>query len=255
MTQLNKLSLTSDRDYLKIHDDGQLLISTSGAAESDATFPVDAFAATLSGSQTINHGLGTAPLVRTFWDPNKNGQWWAAHAFPDPSLGLFPFFEVDPFLIPIITSQDLKLIIGTNGSAVTDIPVFYRIYDLGNVAITSDSRIDKIFAKEPGQTATAPAAPDSFDPTFKVITIPHPAGEAPIWTFQFSEDGSNWYNENGKIIGPPDTGSGPPGGPYSVYYYTRAFCYADSRNFYIILENNYASDKTIHYRYTLDYRG
>lgn len=259
MTQIAKVSITSDKDYLKIHDDGLVLINANGTPPAIASFPGDGFAATLASQLVIPHTLGSVPLVRGFWDPRKNGKWWASHAFPDSSLGLFPFQEVDPFLNIIAGSSDVTLIMGTNGAAQTNIPVFYRIYDLGNVAVTSDSRIDKIFFTQPGAQGTASAAPDSFDPTFTTITIPHPpdklsGGEVPIWSFQFSEDNSNWYGENGKIVGPPDTGSGPPGGPYSTYYYTKAYCYCDATNFYIILENNYASSKTIYYRYELDYR-
>lgn len=253
MTQIAKVSITSDKDYLKIHDDGQVLISANGAPDSDSTYPNDAFAGTLAGSTTIAHPLGTIPMFRAFWDPNKNGQWWAAHAFPSSTLGLFPFQEVDPFLLALVSSTDLKLIMATNGAAKTDIPVFYRIYDLGSKAITSDSRIDKVF-KKASSSISLGAAANSANPTFTVLPLPHSAGEVPLWRMQFSEDNSNWYEENTKIIGPPDTTTGPPGGPYSRYFYESAYSYADSTNFYIIFENNYLSSRTIYYRYALDYR-
>jgi hypothetical protein len=254
MTLLSEQSVTSDKDYLKIQSDGQILINCNGTPDADSTFPQEAFAATYASSQAIVHGLGTIPLVRGFWDPGKNGRWWASHAFPDSGLGLFPFQEVDPFLLMISDISTVKFIMGTNNTPQTNIPVFYRIYDLGNAAVTSDSRIDKIFFKQPGTSAVAAAALDSFTPTFSTYAFPHGQTEAPIWTLQFSEDNSNWYNENGKIVGPPDTGSGPPGGPYSIYYYTRVFCYADASNFYVVLESNYTSSKTIYFRYSLDYR-
>lgn len=247
-------SVTSDKDYLKIHDDGLILVDANGVPGADASFPYEAFAATWSGFENVNHGLGTVPLVRAFWDPGKNGRWWASHAFPDFSLGLFPYQEVDPFLLLIANTTNLKLIMGTNIAPVTDIPVFYRIYDLGAKSIDSDSRIDKIFFKEPGGSLTVGAAASSFDPVFFVKPIAHTGGEAPIWTLQFSEDNVNWYNENSKIVGPPDTGSGPPGGPYSRYYYTTAYAYATATDFVIIGENNYGVARNIYYRYTLDYR-
>lgn len=254
MTLLREQSLTSDKDYLKINNQDSILISATGTPEADSAFPNEAFAATWTGSQLITHGLGSVPLVRAFWDPGKNGKWWSSHAFPPSTLGLFPFQEVDPFLQFIADTTTLKLVMGTNNTPVTNVPVFYRIYDLGQVAVTSDSAIDKIFFKQPSANGAAAATLDSSAPTFAVISVPHGQTEVPLWTLQFSEDNSNWYNENGKIVGPPDTITGPPGGPYSVYYYTRVFCYADATNFYVILENNYASTKTIYYRYTLDYR-
>lgn len=246
MSQLSLVSLTSDKDYLKIFDDGEITINANAAPAADETFPSDAYATTLTGSKIITHNLGTPPLVRGFWDPLKSGVWWAAHAFPNS-------VEIDPFLNMIVDGSTLKLIMATNGAAQTDIPVFYRIYDLGNVAVTSDSRIDKIFAKSQGSGSVAAAA-SSFSPKFTIVTIPHNQGEVPLWTLQFSEDNQNWYGENGKIIGAPDTTTGPPGGPYSVYFYTRAFGSADKNNFYIYLESNYLSTKTIYYRYSLDYR-
>lgn len=259
MTLLSEQSITSDKDYLKIESQDTINISATGTPDADSTFPVEAFAATWAGSALITHGLGATPLVRAFWDPGKNNRWWSSHAFPPSTMGLFPFQEVDPFLQFIADTSTLKLIMGTNNAPVSNIPVFYRIYDLGQVAVTSDSPIDKIFFKQPSASGVAAAAPDSFDPTFTTITIPHPpnslqTNEVPIWTLQFSEDNANWYNENGKIVGPPDTDSGPPGGPYSIYFYTRVFCFCDSLNFYIVLESNYASSRTIFYRYSLDYR-
>lgn len=258
MTQIADVSITSDKDYLKIHEDGEITIDAADTPGAISSFPGDGFAATLASSVVIPHSLLTPPLVRAFWDPNKDGVWWQAHAFPSSALGLFPFQEVDPFLNVVSDANNVELIMGTNGSAKSDIPVFYRIYDFGERAVDSDSRIDKIFFKDQAE-GEAPAAPDSFDPTYTVISIPHPpdaleAGEVPIWSMQFSENGTDWYGENGKIIGPPDTGSGPPGGPYSIYYYTKAYCFVDDTNFNIILENNYASQKTIHFRYELDYR-
>jgi hypothetical protein len=87
-----------------------------------------------------------------------------------------------------------------------------------------------------------------------ILPIAHNGGAAPLWSVQFSEDGRNWYSEGTRIVGPYDTGSGPPGGPYSRYYYTTVFTRADANYLYIHLQSNYGSPKTIFVRYECDYR-
>ena len=83
MTQLRKLSLTSDRDYLKIHRDGLVLIPANGTPDADATFPADQDAPFgYASSLTINHGLGSVPLVRAFYDPDATNMWYNTLAYP-----------------------------------------------------------------------------------------------------------------------------------------------------------------------------
>jgi hypothetical protein len=242
MSQLNELSLTSDREYLKIWGDGYLTISANGTPDADSTFPADPNAPFgFSGSVVIPHPLNSVPLVRAFWDPDKNGRFYGEkNAFKDPWLKV----------IPSISS--VKLIMNTDGAAKLDIPVYYRIYDLGNVAATSDSAIDKIFKKDK-TSGSVGASANSLDITEATISIPHPAGERPLYTVQFSEDQQNWYAPGTKIVGPFDTTTGPPGGPYSRYFYTSAYCYTDAFNLYVVLQNNYATSKTLYVRFALDY--
>jgi len=252
MTLLKDLSLTSDKEYLKIYIEGTGTLDANGSVDPETTLPKDAFGATYSGSTTVYHGLGYVPLVKAYWDPMKDGKWWASHAFPDSSLGLFPYQEVDPFMNIIADSTTVKFIMASNRAGVTAVPFLYRIYDIGNVAATSDSAIDKIFQKGTG-SATANAAGGTMAPSFTIVKIPHTHGYPPSFDLQFSEDGTNFYGDNQKINGPPDTSSGPPGGPYSRYFYTSAYGYSDKDNFYIILENVYTSARTIYYRYTLGF--
>lgn len=241
MTQLSKLSLTSDRDYLEIYQDGAITLNANGTPDADSTFPADPSAPFgFASSTTITHNLGSVPLVRAFWDPDKNGKWYGEKSS----------FK-DPWLKVIVTDTYVKLIMNTDGGAKTAIPVFYRIYDLGNVAVTSDSRIDKIFAK--GQTSgSVGSSPSSLDITEATIIIPHSGGELPIYTVQFSEDQVNWYSSGTSIVGPPDPLSGPPGNP-SRFFNTSIYCYIDASNLYVVLQNNYATSKTIYIRYALDY--
>lgn len=244
---LSSVSITSDKDYLKIHDDGLITISANGTPDADSTFPADPnppFGK--AGSTTITHNLGTVPLVRAFWDPAKNGRWYNAFVFP---AGV----QIDPWLKFIATTSTLKLIMNTNGAAKTNIPVFYRIYDFGNKAVDSDSRIDKVFLKSVAN-ATLGAAPSSAAPVQTTVAISHGAGEVPNWTLEFSEDQTNWYSEGSQIVGPFDTASGPPGGPYVRFFYTSAFAMMDTTNINITFESNYGSGKTIYVRFALDYR-
>lgn len=244
MTQLNEQSLTSDKDYLYIQQDGQLLINSNTTPDADSTFPADPSAPFAFASfQTVTHGLGSVPLVRAFWDPAKNGLWYNAR-----------LNNVDPWLKIIATTTQLKLIMNTDGGAKTNIPVFYRIYDFLNVAVNSDSRVDKIITKDATRSVVVPASPGSITVVESTLTIAHGLGEVPIWSLEFSEDGVNWYQEGGQIVGPFDLGSGPPGGPYARYYYTQAYARADSSNFYITGQSNYATQKTLLFRFALDYR-
>lgn len=248
---MSLLSLTSDFDYLKIHDDGEILVSADDSTpDSDSQYPNDIDAPFgFAGFETINHNLGSVPLVRAFWDPVKNGRWWNTYSFPGGT-------KLDPWLKYIVTTSQLKLIMNTDsGSAKNNIPVFYRIYDLGSKAIDSDSRIDKVFLKDTNNGSVSAAA-SSLDVSQKILTIPHGAGQAPLWVLQFAESANGpWYGEGNEIIGPYDTSSGPPGGPYARWYWTRAFGSVDSTNFYVYLQSNYASSKTIYVRFALDYRG
>lgn len=247
MTQLRKLSLTSDRDYLKIHSDGPLTISATGTPDADSTFPADPLAPFgFAGSVSVPHSLNSIPLFRAFYDPDKNGVWYNALAFPTG-------FQKDPWLKAIASTTELKLIMNTNGAGISDVPVFYRIYDLGEKSADSDSRIDKIFLKDQ-KSGTVAAAASSSDTSETIIPIPHPGGEAPLFSFQFSENQIDWYGEGARIVGGFDTASGPPGGPYARYFFTSAYGYVDNVNLYIVLQSNYGSSKTLYVRYECDYR-
>src|SRR5688572_24856645 len=129
-------SVTSDNDYLKIHDDDEITIDTVGGGDADADL-----IATHSGSATITHNLGIVPMVRLFFDPQKDGVW---HDSAADGANI-------PWLTRSVTTTTMKPIINSLG-AETDIPVFYRMYDLGDESVTSDERIDKIFAKEDDRT-------------------------------------------------------------------------------------------------------
>lgn len=247
MSLPSQQSFTSDKDYLYINQDGAITISANATPDADSTFPADPGAPFgLAGFATINHSLGSIPLVRAFWDPAKNGMWYANKDLNNTALP-------DPWLKTISTLTAVKLIMNTDGAAKTDIPVFYRIYDFLQVAVNSDSRVDKIFKKD-AKNGNVAASPGSITVVETLLTLPHGAGEVPIWSLEFSEDQINWYNEGRQIVGPFDTTSGPPGGPYARYYYTSAYARADSNNFYVILQSNYGSIKTIYVRYALDYR-
>lgn len=224
--------------------DGFVTISANAAPDSDSTFPYDMNAPTLSGSLTINHNLGYVPLVRASWDPGKNDIWY----------NCFYNYVVDPRLKIIATSTYVKLMVGTDGAAKTNIPVFYRIYDTGNVAVTSDSAIDKIFLK--GNTSgSVPLSGNSFTESELILTIPHSGGlPVPGFSLEFSEDQTNWYQEGMQIQGPWDTTTGPPGGPYSRFFFTACFGRIDANNLYIHLRNNYATAKTVYARYAVDYK-
>lgn len=249
----SKASITSDFDYLKIVQDGTISVTTSAITDPDFEFPSDPFGGFPgSGEQsvtTITHNLGSVPMVRAFIDSGNNGLWYSSYQ----QIG---FILIDPNLLTLVDTSTLKLCVNT-GTHKANIPVYYRIYNPTNRAINSDARIDKIFQKSdpaaPTQ-ATLGACTFSSDNVQAVATIPHNQGEAICFTMQFSQDGTNWFNDGGFIYGPPDTGSGPPGGPYAYYYYCRAYASADNNNFYIRFEHNYPTSKTIYARWALDYR-
>lgn len=247
----SKASITSDFDYLKIVSDGPLSITTSAPVDTDFLFPTDPFGGFGSGEQgiaTITHNLGAVPLVRAFIQ-SASGLWYSSYA----QIG---FISIDPNLLTLVDTTKLKLCVNS-GSHQSNVPVFYRIYRPGTAAIDSDDRIDKIFLKsDPAAPTTSTLGPCTFssDNVQSLVPIAHNQNEDIIWTLQFSQDGSNWYNDGNFIYGPPDMGSGPPGGPYAYYYYCRAYGEADQNNFYIRFEHNYPSSVTLYARWSLDYR-
>jgi hypothetical protein len=248
----SQTSLTSDFDYLKILQDNTITVTTATPSDGDFAFPVDPFGGFGSGEQgvvTIPHNLGSVPLVRAFIDSGNNGLWYSSYQQNG-------YILIDPNLLTLVDATNLKLCVNS-GSHQSNIPVWYRIYKTSNQAINSDDRIDKIFMK------SDPAAPTqitlgactfSSDNVQGKVTIPHNQGEAVAWRMQFSQNGTDWYNDANFIYGPPDTGSGPVGGPYSYYYYCRAYASGDSTNFYILFEHNYPTSVTLYARWTLDYR-
>jgi len=247
----SKQSLTSDFDYLKIAKDDTITITTGTPSDSDFAFPTDPFGGFGFGEQgyaTISHNLGSVPLVRAFIQ-SVGGLWYSSYQ----QIG---FIQIDPNLLTLVSANDLKLCVNS-GSHQSNVPVFYRIYKLGTTAIDSDDRIDKIFLKsDPASPTSATLGPCTFssDNVQTVVPIPHNQNEDIIWTLEFSQDGNNWYNDGSFIYGGPDTGSGPPGGPYAYYYYCRAYGAADSNNFYIRFEHNYPTSITLYARWSLDYR-
>lgn len=241
-------SITSDFDYLKIISDGPLSITTGTPSDPDFQFPVDPLGGFGSGEQgyaSVPHNLGAVPLVRAFIDPGANGLWYSSYA----QIG---FINIDPNLLTLADTTQVKFCVNSSAHKA-GIPVFYRLYRPGTTAFNSDDRIDKIFSKD-STSGLIGAAPDSADSVQGVITVPHNKNEPILWTMQFSQDGSNWYNDGNFIYGPPDTGSGPPGGPYAFYYYMRAYASGDDNNFYLRLEHNYPGARTFFLRWALDYR-
>lgn len=240
-------SVTSDKDYLEIHDDGQVLLDVDDTPDSEEQSPdiTDPIPADYAGDTNISHNLGYVPIVRAFFDPDKNGTWYASRDIENLD---------DPWFRWYATTTKIKLMVLKTGSTLSNVPVFYRIYKFGDESITSDDRIDKIFLKGEDSGSVA-SSPSSFTVNSTLLTIPHNSGgDVPIFTVQFSEDEDDWYEEGTQIIGADDTTSGPPGGPYARFYFTTAQAYIDDTNLYINLRSNYASAKTIYVRYALDYR-
>jgi len=234
------LSVTSDKDYLEIFADGSTTVSTVGGGDPDAASPANPNSGLTSGSTTITHNLSSVPLVRVFYDPLKNGVWYSTLGYYSNG---FAVLINDPHLMIIVTTTILKLVI-ISDSSKTNIPVFYRIYTLGTKAVTSDTRIDKIF-DQGVDSATLGAAATPLDLTEHTTTVPHGSASTPIWSLEFSEDNSNWYSEGTDIVG------GYVGG---AFYYTSCYGYIDGTNFYIRYQSNYNTSKTLYVRYTLEYR-
>ena len=245
------VSITDQKDYLKIVDDDITNITANDATpDSDSQFPNDMDAPFgFADFIEITHNLGSIPLVRAFWDPNHDDTWYSTRV-PDPdNFGLL----TDPWLKYIVTTSKLKLIMNTdNGSEETGIPVFWRMYEIGSNAVTTDRRIDKVFLKDSTSGVVA-GAPSSIDREYTLLTIPHSHGEPPLFTLQFAETADGpWYADGTDIAGPFDTDSGPPGGPYARYFFLKAYMYSRADNVYILLESNYSTSKTIYVRYALD---
>lgn len=248
----SQTSLTSDFDYLKILKDDTIAVTTTTPSDTDFLFPNDPFGGFGSGEQgiaLINHNLGSVPLVRAYIDPANNGHWYSSYQQNG-------FILIDPNLLSLVDTSNLKLCVNSS-SHKSNVPVWYRIYKTSNQAISSDDRIDKIFQKSnPASPTTITLGPCTFssDNIQGLSTILHGQNEPIAWRMQFSQDNVNWYNDGNFIYGPPDTGSGPPGGPYAYYYYCRAYASADNNNFYVLFEHNYPSSVTLYARWTLDYR-
>lgn len=244
MTQPNQVSVVSDSDYLK-YIDGSITM-TYGAGGTYTLYPYDSSPGGLSaGLTTITHNFGEVPITRVFWDPAKNGTWYNCQAVSGTAL-------ITPRIKTLSTTTTVDLILAADSPA-TNIPVYYRIYDIGSTALSSDDKVDKIFYKGSGST-TVPVRVSVSVAGSSTITIPHGQGEDILWTIQFSENGTDWYPEGVRLVGGPDTTSGPPGGPYARYFETTAYGYANSTNLNIVLQNSYTSTKLIYYRYTLDYK-
>lgn len=247
---LSDVSLTSDKSYLQIAFEASTTMDCNGVADSDSTFPSDVdepFG--FSNSFTVTHDFGYVPIVRVFWDAGKNGRWYSSRG----KIGNATDY-IEPWIKILATATTVKFILNTDGTAQTNIPIFYRIYKLGSESTTTDERIDKIFKKE-SVSATVAASGISFSESTTTLALPHgQTAEVPIYTVQFSDDNSNWYSANSPIVGAFDTASGPPGGPYSQYFYTNVSASIDATNLYLVLRSNYPTTKTIYVRYTLDTR-
>lgn len=240
---LEDKSVTSDKDYLEIAFEGSTTVSTVGGGDPDAAYPANPGPGFDSGSVTITHNLGSIPIVRLFYDPLKNGVWYNTLGFENPVSAGATWNE--PAMFPVITTSTVKFVLGSDSGAQTDIPIFYRIYDLGDKTLTSDERVDKIFLKD-STVGTVDASAGAGDPGTLRLIIPHGKSDWPLWTLQFSENTVTWYQEGTRIAG-----NALGGGAYN---YTHAYGSADSTNFYVTLVNGYNTEKTIYVRYVLEYR-
>lgn len=243
-------SLTSDRDYLEVVTNSSTTVSaTSIAGDPDGVYPRTVDYGSYSGSTTITHSLGDVPIVRAFFDSDKNGRLYNTIRWSSGSSYLAD--KAAPLLITQSTTSATKLIINAQ-SSTSNIPVYYRIYRFGTKGVTSDAAIDKIFNKSSDNKAVGAAA-SSSDPVEGNSTIPHGQGEKIFWTLEFSDNQTDWYREGALVFGSPDTGTGPPGGPYANYYYYVAYGSADATNFYVTYVHNYPTSKTIYTRFVWDY--
>lgn len=239
-------SVTSDRDYLEIFLDDDITISTGGSVDTDAEFPQTGQAGLNYGVRSVTHDLGLVPIVRAFYDPDKNGTWYNTRKL----LGTGYQSVDEPWLTTVNTTTTTKLIINSD-SVETDIPVYYRIYRFGDESVRTDERIDKIFLHEPA-VAYLPAASDSNTPQHTVQSFPHGQSSSVLNTLEFSDDNKTWYGAGAFLNGGFDTASGPPGGPYVRTFYMTAIGYTDANNFYIWYEHNHPVPKVIFARYALD---
>jgi len=245
-------SVTSDRVYLPIVNKSgltpELVSATAVGGDADGIFPKTLAQGTYSGSTTITHNVGSIPLVRAFYDSDKNGKIYCTTRFDTSGyLG----YASAPQLLTVNTSTTTKLIINAF-SAVSNIPVYYKIYRFGTKGFTSDEEIDKIFDHDV-DSKTVSAAANSNAPSLGTSTILHDQGELIGWELEFSDDQDNWYKQGTPLFGAADTASGPPGGPYARYFYKTAYGYTDSTNFYINYVHNYPTNQTMYARFVWDY--
>lgn len=246
-------SITSDRVYLpivlKTGLKPALVSATIVSGDADGVIPQTIAQGSYSGSKTVLHNVGSIPLVRAFYDSDKNGKIYSTVRFD--ASGYLGYASA-PQLLTLNTPTTTKLIINAF-SSVSDVPVYYKIYRFGTKGLTSDEEIDKIFGKGTNNN-TVSAAVGSDVPVLATSTIPHNAGELIMWELEFAESSTGpWYKAGTPLFGAADTASGPPGGPYARYFYKTAYGYADSTNFYINYVHNYASPQTIYTRFVQDY--
>lgn len=246
-------SITSDRDYLELVDHDDITLSaSSNQPDSDGQLPQTILSDhpfDVGSGVTVTHNIGSIPIVRLFYDPDKNGKLYSTPRF---TTGDYLAQASGPRVFPVSTSTATKILMNAP-SSVTNIPVHYRIYKFGTKGFTSDTEIDKIFNKGTADASTSAAA-DSLSPVLATDTIPHGQGEQILWKLQFSDDQVNWYDEGNLLFGGADTSSGPPGGPYARYYYKTAYGYADSTNFYVNYVHNHPSGQTLYVRFVWEYK-
>lgn len=245
-------SITSDRVYLPIVLKSGLtpaLVSASSiGGDADGIFPKTPAQGSYSGSVMLTHNIGSIPLVRAFYDSDKNGK---IYCTPRYDTSAYLGYVSAPQLLTLSTTTTTKLVINAF-SAVSNVPVYYKIYRFGTKGFTSDEEIDKIF-HHGTNNLTVGAAASSNAPSLGTVTIPHGQGELIGWELEFSDDQTNWYKQGTPLFGVADTSSGPPGGPYARYFYKTAYGYADSTNFYINYVHNYSTSQTLYARFVQDY--
>lgn len=246
-------SITTDRDYLEIVDSNDLfLTATSAQSDADGQYPHTVMVgdSTVGTSVPINHNIGSIPIVRVFYDPDKNGTLYNTARF---TTGDYTAEVSGPRVFHVSTAATTKILMNAP-SSISNVPVYYRIYKFGDKGVSTDYAIDNIFAKGT-DSETLGAAADSTLPVMSVNTIAHGLGEQILWKLQFSESPTGpWYDEGNLLFGAPDTTSGPPGGPYERYFYKTAYGYANATNFYISYLHNYGSGQTIYTRFVWEYK-
>lgn len=252
-------SITSDRDYLELVSFGDTTINATSNPASDSDSHWLQTGHFIDGSsnygngQTITHSIGSVPIVRVWFDSDKNGRLYNTMRFRGgDAFGVDIAIEDAPHVISVSTTSTTKLLTLAK-SSTSNIPIHYRIYRFGTKGVTSDEQIDKIFDSG-SHNRTISAAADSSIPTAATTTIAHGQGEQILWKLQFSNNGTTWYDEGTPIYGAADTSSGPPGGPYARYYNEIAYGSADSTNFYITYIHNYPSSRTIYTRWVWEYK-